>query len=183
MTVLFIILAIVIVIAIWAIGIYNGLVKAKNRAEEAESGIDVHLNKRYDLIPNLVETVKGYAKHEEATLSQVIEARNACLSAKGLDERDKADNALSGTLKSLFALAESYPDLKANASFIELQNSLNQVESEILNARKYYNATARMFNDRMMVFPASLIAKPMGFSKLSYVDVSDEKKENVKVQF
>ena len=170
MTVFFIILAIVIVIAIWAIGIYNGLVKARNRAEEAESGIDVHLNKRYDLIPNLVETVKGYAKHEEATLSQVIEARNACLSAKGLDERDKADNALSGTLKSLFALAESYPDLKANASFIELQNSLNQVESE-------------MFNDRMMVFPASLIAKPMGFSKLSYVDVSDEKKENVKVQF
>lgn len=183
MTVFFIILAIVIVIAIWAIGVYNGLVKAKNRAEEAESGIDVHLNKRYDLIPNLVETVKGYAKHEEKTLSSVIEARNACIAAKGVDERDKADNILSGTLRSLFALAESYPDLKANTNFMDLQNSLNQVESEILNARKYYNATARTFNDKMMVFPANLIASSVGFKKLSYVDVSDEKKENVKVQF
>lgn len=183
MTVFFIILAIVIVIAIWAISVYNGLVKARNRAEEAESGIDVHLNKRYDLIPNLVETVKGYAKHEEGTLSKVIEARNACLSAHGVDERDKADNILSGTLRNLFALAESYPDLKANTNFIDLQNSLNQVESEILNARKYYNATARTFNDKMMVFPANIIAAPMGFKKLSYVEVEDAKKENVKVQF
>ena len=156
MTVFFIILAIVIVIAVWAIGVYNGLVKAMNRAEEAESGIDVHLNKRYDLIPNLVETVKGYAKHEEGTLGRVIEARNACIAAKGIDERDKADNVLTGTF---------------------------QVESEILNARKYYNATARTFNDKMMVFPANLIASCMGFKKLSYVDVADEKKENVKVQF
>lgn len=183
MTVFFIILAIVIVIAVWTIGVYNGLVKARNRAEEAESGIDVHLNKRYDLIPNLVETVKGYAKHEEGTLGRVIEARNACIAAKGIDERDKADNVLTGTLRSLFALAESYPDLKANTNFMELQNSLNQVESEILNARKYYNATARTFNDKMMVFPANLIASCMGFRKLSYVDVADEKKENVKVQF
>ncbi len=183
MTALIIILAIVIVIAIWAISVYNGLVKAKNRAEEAESGIDVHLNKRYDLIPNLVETVKGYAKHEEGTLAKVIEARNMCLSAKGLDEKDRADNALSGTLKNLFALAENYPDLKANANFISLQESLNRIEEEILNARKYYNATARTFNDKIMVFPANLIASPMGFRKLDYVEVADEKKENVKVSF
>ena len=183
MTVFFIILAIVIVIAIWAIGIYNGLVKARNRAEEAESGIDVHLNKRYDLIPNLVETVKGYAKHEEATLSQVIEARNACLSAKGLDERDKADNALSGTLKSLFALAESYPDLKASQSFLDLQGQLSRIEETLANARKYYNAVVRSYNDRIMMFPSSLIASAFRFQERSYIEIDDSERARTEVRF
>ncbi len=183
MTVFFIILAIVFVIAIWIIGVYNGLVKARNKAEEAESGVNVHLNKRYDLIPNLVETVKGYAKHEEKTLESVIEARNRCLGSTDTASRDKADNALSGTLKNLFALAESYPELKANTNFQDLQKSLEKIESEILNARKYYNAVARSFNDKMMVFPANLIASSLGFKKLAYVEVTEEKKENVRVQF
>lgn len=183
MTWLVIILAIVIVIVVWAISVYNSLVKSKNRCEEALSGIDVHLNKRYDLIPNLVETVKGYAKHEEKTLESVINARNACLGATTIDEKSKADGVLSSTLKNLFALSESYPDLKANVNFISLQESLNKIEEEILNARKYYNAAARSFNDKIMVFPSNLIASLSGFKKLSYVDVDDEKKENVKVSF
>ena len=182
MTVFFIILAIVIVIAIWAIGIYNGLVKAKNRAEEAESGIDVHLNKRYDLIPNLVETVRGYAKHEEETLSRVISARSCAMSSSGAD-RNRAEDMLSGTLKSLFALSEAYPDLKANAGFLDLQARLSSLEDDILNARKYYNALARTMNDKVSMFPSNIVASLFGFKALQYIEVADEEKERPEVKF
>ena len=180
---IWIILAIVVLIVLVLIGKYNSLVRMRNKVDEAESGIDVHLNKRYDLIPNLVETVKGYAKHESGTLEKVIAARNTCLSAKGTEERDKADNMLSGTLKSLFAIAESYPDLKADSSFVNLQNQLSQIETEILNARRFYNAVARSYNDKIMVFPVNLVAGALGFRKYAYCTVSEEARQRVEVKF
>ena len=180
--VLAVVLLIVIIVA-WWISTRNKFVRLEVSCDESLSGIDVYLKKRYDLIPNLVETVKGYAKHESETLENVIRARNNAASATTTAEKIEADANLSNAIKSFNIVAERYPELKANANFQSLMAELRSIENELANSRKYYNATARMFNDRMMVFPASLIAKPMGFSKLSYVDVSDEKKENVKVQF
>ena len=183
MIVLIVILAVVLIAVLWAIGVYNSLVKLRNQADEAEAGIDAHLQQRHDLVPNLVETVKGYASHEKATLENVIQARNAAVSAKGVSDRTRAEDALSGALKNLFALSESYPDLKANQSFTELQRQLQGIEDDILSARKYYNAVARAFNDRIMVFPASLIASAFHFGKRDYIDVSDQTRERVEVRF
>ena len=173
-----IVLLIIVVIAAALIGIYNSLVRLKNKAEEAEAGIDAHLKQRYDLIPNLVETVKGYAQHEA-----VIQARLSAMTATTTEAKDEANNVLSGTLKSLFALSESYPDLKANTNFLNLQDKLTGIESELLSARKYYNAVARTFNDKAMVFPSSIVASMFHFKKLSYVQIESEARENVKVQF
>lgn len=178
-----IVVGIIVILAGALIGMYNSMVKGRNKAEEAVAGIDAHLTKRYDLIPNLVETVKGYAKHESGTLEAVIAARNTAMTATTTAEKDAANNALTGTLKSLFALSESYPDLKANTNFLQLQERLNEIESELLNARKYYNAIARTFNDSVMMFPASLFAKMFGFTKLDYVQIEDEARQNVKVSF
>ncbi|MBO5769798.1 MAG: LemA family protein [Spirochaetales bacterium] len=178
-----IVLLIIVVIAAALIGIYNSLVRLKNKAEEAEAGIDAHLKQRYDLIPNLVETVKGYAKHESSTLEAVIQARLSAMTATTTEAKDEANNVLSGTLKSLFALSESYPDLKANTNFLNLQDKLTGIESELLSARKYYNAVARTFNDKAMVFPSSIVASMFHFKKLSYVQIESEARENVKVQF
>ncbi len=183
MMALIIIAVILLVIVFWGVGVYNGLVKAKNKAEEAEAGIDAHLTQRYDLIPNLVETVKGYAKHESATLEAVIKARNSAISATGTEAKDQADGAVSTALKSLFALSESYPELKANENFRNLQNQLKEVEEELLSARKYYNAAARIYNDQMMVFPASMIANIAHFQKLAYVKAEAEAKGRVEVKF
>ena len=133
MTALIIVIAVVAIIAIYLMTTYNSFVKLRNQAEEAGAGIDVHLKERYDLIPNLVETVKGYAKHESSTLEAVIKARNSAMSASTLEEKDAANNALSGTLKSLFALSESYPDLKANTGFVDLQQKLTEIEKGLLN--------------------------------------------------
>ena len=162
MVALFIILAIIVVLVGIMISVYNGCVKLKNQAEEAYAQIDAHLKQRYDLIPNLVETVKGYAKHEEGTLTAVIEARNKAMSATGVEDKDKADKAFEGTLKSRFALAEAYPDLKANTNFMDLQNQLTNLEKEILQARKYYNGVVKTFNTNIETFPNSLIVKIFG---------------------
>lgn len=182
MTTIIVLLIIAIIVALF-ISTYNNLVRTKNKAEEAEAGIDAHLKQRYDLIPNIVETVKGYAKHESATLEAVIKARNSAMNATTTAEKDQANNILSGTLKSLFALSESYPDLKANTNFLSLQDKLTEIESELLNARKYYNAIARTFNDKVMVFPSSIIASMFHFEKLDYVKIEDAARENVKVSF
>ena len=155
----------------------------KNLVEEGWSTIDVQLKKRYDLIPNLVETVKGYAKHESGTLEKVIAARNAAMTASG-DAKLAAENALSGTLKSLFALQESYPDLKANTNFIDLQNQLKQIENEIASARRYYNGTVKEFNNKIQMFPSNLVAGMMHLEKRAYFELdSEEERKNVKVQF
>lgn len=181
--VLWIIVAVVLVIIFYGIGVNNRLVRLRNQGEEAEAAVDAHLKQRYDLVPNLVETVKGYAKHEQGTLTAVIQARNAAMSAQGLEARDSADKAFTSTLKSLFALAESYPDLKANTGFIKLQDQLTRIEGELLNARKYYNAIVKQFNTVVEVFPSSIIASIGRFLKKPYLTIEAEARERVEVKF
>jgi LemA protein len=180
-----IIVAIVVGLFLLITSVYNKCVKLKNQGEEAYAQIDTHLKQRYDLIPNLVETVKGYASHEQKTLTAVIEARNKAMSAGTIEEKDKADNAFAGTLKSLFALSEAYPELKANTNFTELQKQLTALEKDILQARKYYNAVVKTFNTTIETFPTSLVVKIFGgkFKKMSYLEVANEERQNVKVNF
>lgn len=183
MVIAIIIIAIVLVLALYVMNVYNALVKVRNNAEEAESAIDVHLKQRYDLIPNLVETVKGYAKHESGTLEAVIKARNAAMSATTTEAKDEANNVLQGTLKSLFALSESYPELKANTNFLDLQQQLKKIEDGLLNARKYFNAIVKDMNNKVEMFPSSIVASMFNFKKLSYVKVEEEAKQRVDVKF
>lgn len=179
-----IIIGVVVLLILIFVACYNKLVRAKNKVEEAFSTMDVYLKKRFDLIPNLVETVKGYAKHESETLEKVIAARNAAGNANNLEERMKNEAALSGGLRSIFALAEGYPELKANENFLDLQGQLQKVEEDIANSRKYYNATVRIFNDLVMTIPTNLIASMFHFEKEYMFEVSDEaERENVKVSF
>lgn len=176
--------AVVLILIIWFIAAYNRFVRLKNTIEEAFSTMDVYLKKRYDLIPNLVETVKGYASHEKETLDRVISARNAAASARTVEDKVQGENALSGTLKSLFALAEAYPDLKANANFMQLQGELQRMEDEIASSRKYYNAVVKEYNIRCQSFPSSIVAGMFHFEKQPLFEVSSEaERENVKVQF
>ena len=184
MIAIIIVIAIIVILALIVMGSYNGLVKTKNQAEEAFSTMDVYMKKRYDLIPNLVETVKGYASHESQTLEKVTAARNAAMTASSIDEKLKNENALTGTLKSLFAVAESYPDLKANTNFMDLQRQLQTIEEDIANSRKYYNASVKNLNNKIEMFPSSIIAGMFHFEKKPYFEVSSqEEREIVKVQF
>jgi LemA protein len=187
MTILWIVLGVVAVIAVVVIGLYNGLIRLKNRVEEAWSDIDVQLKRRYDLIPNLIETVKGYAKHEEGTFTKVTEARTAAMDAQaGGDPKAQAaaENMLSGALKSIFALSENYPDLKANENFLELQRELSDTENKIQASRRFYNGNVRDFNTKLEVFPTNMIAGMLGFKSRDFFEIKDEKeKENVKVEF
>ena len=178
-----IIAIIILALLLWAVVSYNSFIRLTNKADEADAGIDAELKKRYDLVPNLVETVKGYAAHESSTLDAVIQARNSAVSAEGREAKDDADRGLTSALSRLFALSESYPDLKANQNFLSLQNDMRDIETSILNARKYYNAVVREYNDRIMVFPASLIASMFRFRKKDYVEIDEAHKENVKVEF
>ncbi len=172
------------ILAVLIVGLYNSLVRLKNKCQEAWSDIDTQLKRRYDLIPNLVETVKGYAKHEEGTLEKVVQARNAAMNAKTLPEKEQAENMITGALKTIFALAENYPDLKANQNFLELQNTLTEIEEHIQLSRRYYNATVRDFNTKIEVFPNNLIAGPFGFQKREFFEVDgEEERKNVKVDF
>lgn len=181
---LWIILAVAVVIVIWLISSYNGFIKLRNKTEEAFSAMDVSLKKRYDLIPNYVETVKGYAKHESVTLENVISARNAAMNASTAEERIANDNILSGTLKSLFALSEAYPDLKANQNFLQLQDQLSRIEEEIAGSRRYYNGVVNRFNTKTEMFPGNLIAGIFGFQRKPLYEVNEtEQRENVKVSF
>ncbi len=174
----------VLVVVILAIGIYNSLITLKNKTEEAWSDIDVQLKRRYDLVPNLVESVKGYAKHEQGTFEKITESRSQAMQANTPAEKAKADNALTETLKSLFAVAENYPDLKANQNFLDLQNQLSQLEETIQQARRYYNGNVRDFNIKIEVFPNNLFVGILGFKKFEFFEVGEAKeKENVKVEF
>ncbi len=179
----YIILGLIIIIVLFIIFQYNSLVKLKNQAEEAWSSIDVQLKRRYDLIPNLVETVKGYAKHEKETLENVIKARNMAINATNITEKAEAENFLTGTLKSLFALSENYPELKANQNFLKLQDSLTEIEDYIQNARRYYNAVVRDLNTKIETFPSNIIANIFNFKKRDYFEISEKEKEAVKVKF
>ncbi|MBM3256291.1 MAG: LemA family protein [Candidatus Moranbacteria bacterium] len=179
-----IILAVVVVVVGFAVAVYNGLIRLKNKTEEAWADIDVQLKRRYDLIPNLVETVKGYAKHEKGTFEKVAELRSEAMQAKTPGEKAKADNMLTETLKSLFAVAENYPDLKANQNFLDLQSQLSQIEETIQQSRRYYNGNVRDFNIKIETFPNNLIVGIMGFKKFEFFEVAEAKeRENVKVAF
>lgn len=171
-------------IALWVMGAYNGLIAIKNKVEEAFSTMDVYLVKRYDLIPNLVETVKGYAKHESSTFEAVIKARNAAQSSGTIDEKIANENVLAGTLGKLFALAEAYPDLKANANFMDLQGQLKSLEEDVANARKYYNGAVRQYNTQIEVFPTNILAGLFKFTRKPLFEVDDDsQRKSVKVQF
>ncbi len=186
MIAIIVIVAIVVIIALWLVSTHNGLVKLNNQVEEGFSTMDVYLKKRYDLIPNLVETVKGYAKHESDTLEKVIAARNTAMGTNpsNLDAKIANENALSGSLKNLFAIAEAYPDLKANTNFIDLQEQLKKIEDDIANARKYYNATVKNMNNKVQMFPSSIVAGMFNFTKKPFFEVdSAEERQNVKVNF
>lgn len=175
--------ALILGLIMFAIGLYNGLVKLKVLVDEAWSGIDVQLKRRYDLIPNLVETVKGYAKHEKSTFEKVTELRSKAMSTTDVAEKSKIENQLSATLKTLFAVAENYPELKANDNFRDLQATLSEIETEIQGARRYYNGAVRDFNTKIMVFPNSLIAGMLGFKAREFFEADEEEKKNVKVNF
>lgn len=179
-----IVLAIVILLVLWLVSSYNGFVRLRNKSEEAFSAMDVSLKKRYDLIPNFVETVKGYAKHEQDTLQAVINARNMAMNANSPEQKIANDNALSGTLKSLFALTESYPDLKANQNFLSLQNQLSRIEEEIAGSRRYYNGVVNKYNTKTEMFPGNILASLFGFKRKPLYEVNSEaERENVKVSF
>ncbi len=174
-----IVLGIVLVALIaWLIGIYNGLVRLRNQLKNAWAQIDVQLKRRYDLIPNLVETVKGYATHERETLEKVTQARNMAISAKGVAEQAQAENLLTGALKSLFAVSEAYPDLKANQNFLRLQEELTSTENKIAFARQFYNDATMGFNTRIESFPVNLVAGMFNFTKAEFFETADEAERN-----
>lgn len=179
-----ILLIIIVLLVVAFISMYNNFVKLQNDCEEAFATMDVYLKKRYDLIPNLVETVKGYAKHESDTLQAVINARNAATSATSVDQKIASDNQLTGTLRSLFAIAEAYPELKANSNYQEMMQQLEKVEGEIANSRKYYNAVVKKFNYKLQAFPSNIIGSMMHYEKKAMYEVnSDVERETVKVDF
>ncbi len=180
---LIIAIALIVLLVGFVITTYNGFVSLRNKVEEAFASMDAYLKKRWDLIPNLVETVKGYAGHERETLEAVINARNMAMNSNGMAELQTNENALAAGLKSLFALREAYPDLKASKNFINLQNQLQQVENDILQARKYYNAVVKSYNTKRELFPASIIAGMMHLEKKEYFEIDSAERENVKVVF
>lgn len=178
-----IILVVIFLILLYIIVMYNGLITLKNRVKEAWSDIDVQLKRRYDLIPNLVETVKGYAAHEKETFDRVIEARSKAMSAQGVKEKGDAENMLSGTLKSLFALTENYPDLKASVNFLELQKELTDTEDKIQAARRFYNGNVMDFNTKLEVFPTNVISGMFGFKASEFFATDEGEKAAPKVSF
>ncbi len=177
-------LLIPVLIIFWVINLYNKLVRKRSMSEEAWAGIDVQLKKRYDLIPNLIETVKGYASHEKDTLNAVIEARNQAQSAGNVKAQESAEKQLNSALANVFALSEAYPDLKANQSFVNLQNQLTGIESDIEKARRYYNATVRELNIAIESFPSNMLAGPFGFEQQDYFEIENEsERANPQVKF
>lgn len=188
MTVLIIIVLIIIVVILIAIvsfvmGTYNSLVQLRNKVRDQFSQIDVQLKRRADLIPNLVETVKGYAKHESETFEKVIQARNSYASAKTDDEKIKASKDLTAGISKIFALAESYPELKANENFLNLQSQLKEVEDKISYSRQFYNDSVLMYNNKIEMFPSNIVASIFNFSKETFFEANEADRENVKVKF
>jgi LemA protein len=180
---IWILLAIVVVVGLYVMISYNRLVALRNKIENAWAQIDVQLKRRYDLIPNLVETVKGYASHERETLEAVVRARNTALAASGPQEQAQAENMITGALKSIFALSEAYPDLKANTSFLNLQEELTGTEGRIAYARQYYNDSVFRYNTKIQSFPANLLAKQFQFGQREYFEVDDTARGPVAVDF
>ena len=183
MTPIYILLGIVVVLGLWLIGVFNGLVRLKNRVDEAWSDIEVQLKRRYDLIPNLVNTVKGYANHEDNVFTKVTEARSHAMQAQTPAQHAQAEGMLTGALKSLFAVAEGYPELKASDNFLHLQQELTDAEDKISASRRFYNGNVRDFNTKIQVFPNTLVAGMMGFKKFEFFNAPEEVNEVPNVQF
>lgn len=186
MTILYIILAIIVVIVAWVVVVYNGFIRRRNQKDESWADIDVQLKRRYDLIPNLIETVKGYADHESQTFQKVTEARNRAMGARSVAEQAEAENALTDTLKSLFAVAESYPELKANENFAELQRELVDTENKIQAARRFYNTNVRDWNTGVQSFPGNIVANAFKFEKAEFFELDESEeaaREPVEVKF
>lgn len=177
-----IIIAIVVIILIAIFVTYNSFVQLNNKVKEAFATMDVYLKKRWDLIPNIVETVKGYAKHEKSTLKEVIELRNSAYDKMSDDEKIKTNEQLSKDISKIMALAEAYPDLKASENFKDLSNQLTKVEDDIANSRKYYNGTVRLYNNKVEMFPSNIIAKIFGYKSKNMFEASETERENVKVE-
>ncbi|HET6772141.1 MAG TPA: LemA family protein [Acidimicrobiales bacterium] len=183
MIVVIILIVVLVLVGLYAVFSYNGLVSMRNRIENAWAQIDVQLKRRYDLIPNLVETVKGYASHERETLDAVIQARNAGMNAQGPHDQAQAENMLTGALKSLFALSEAYPDLKANQNFAQLQEELTGTEGRIAYARQFYNDTVYRYNTKVQSFPSNILANMFRFSEREYFQADDESRGPTQVSF
>src|SRR5882672_5655030 len=171
-----VILGVVVVIVIWAISVFNSLIAMRQRVNQAFADVDVQLKQRHDLVPNLVETVKGYASHERGTLEAVVQARNAAMTAQGPAQMAQAENMLTGALRQLFALSEAYPDLKANANFQQLQAELTDIENRIAAARRFFNNAVSEYNARIAQFPAALFAASLGFASKQFFDLGEERK-------
>ena len=184
MIIVWILIAVLVIVLLWAIAVFNRLINLNTRTDEAWSDIDVQLKRRYDLIPNLVETVKGYAKHEKSLLETVTKARADAISSKGIEDQAKAENQISQALKSIFAVAENYPDLKANQNFAKLQDELTDTEDKIQASRRFYNANVRDFNIAIQVFPSSIVANMKAYKKRDLFELTEAAaKEPVKVDF
>ena len=182
--VFYIIGGIIILLIIYVVAVYNQLIGRRNKVKDQASQIDIELKRRFDLIPNLVETVKGYAKHEKETLEDVINARNNFNNAEGdLGKELEANNQLTNAITKLFALAESYPDLKANTNFLDLQNQLSSIEEQIAYKRSFYNETVRIYNDKIQMFPTNIIANVFNFKEAEFFKIDEAEKTNVKVKF
>lgn len=171
-----IVLGVIVVVVLWAISVYNGLVSLRQRVGQSFADIDVQLRQRHDLIPNLVETVKGYAAHERGTLEAVVQARNAAIASQGTAGQAAAETQLSGTLRQLFALSEAYPDLKANTNFQQLQAELSDIENKLAAARRFFNNTVSEYNTSIQQFPAALFAGTFGFTPRTFFDLGDDRK-------
>ncbi len=182
-TVIVVVLVIVVLLVLYLVSIYNKLVNSRNKVDNQFSQIDIQLKRRTDLIPNLVETVKGYAKHEENTFKEVVEARNKAVSANSINEKIDANNELTGALNKLFALSESYPELKANENFLSLQKDLKETEDKITYSRQFYNDSAMQFNNIVEMFPSNIVANMFHFKKYEYFKIAEEEKTAPKVKF
>ena len=180
---LIIVLAVVAVLVLWIISSYNGLIKLRNGVRDQWEQIDVQLKRRFDLIPNLVETVKGYAKHEKSTLEDVVKARNTYLSATTPEAQMEANGELTQAISKLFALTEAYPDLKANTNFVKMQDDLKETEDKISYARQFYNDTVLRYNNKVETIPTNIIAGLFGFKKKAFFEAAGAERENVKVEF
>lgn len=181
--VIIVIVGLLLILVCYVIGVYNKLVNARNKVENQFSQVDVQLKRRADLIPNLVETVKGYTKHEEGTFKAVVEARNKVVNATSVNDKIDANNQLTGALNKLFALSEAYPELKANENFVSLQNDLRDTEDKITYARQFFNDTAMNFNNLVEMFPSNIIAGMFNFKKFEFFSATEEEKEVPKVKF
>ena len=180
---IYIVIAVIVIIIIYAFITYNNFIKLKNMVKEAFATMDVYLKKRWDLIPNIVETVKGYAKHEENTLKEVVELRNSSYDSMSDDEKVKANQKISKDINKIMLLAESYPDLKASTNFQDLSSELSKVEEDIANSRKYYNGVVEMFNNKVEMFPSNIFAKLFGYKTKEMFETDEQERENIKVSF